>query len=158
MSLRKWKGFRPQDIKPFQPEQWRTFKDAGILKFMRGKRGGGKTGSNNIPVILSRFRKNFPSLWESQRRKSSVCHRNLLNIQIVSSTHSTSHQPIVDSRERPHFVPSLLLSNPMSLVPKIDEIAFTIKQWDIDVALFTETWLLKLGTRGLVPLLPLDDF
>ena len=29
----------------------------------------------------------------------------------------------------------------MSLAPKINEIAFTIKQRDIDVALFAETWL-----------------
>ena len=65
-------------------------------------------------------------------------------VQFVIGTYvmfSTSHQPIVDSRERPHFVPSFLLSNPMSLPPKIDEIAFTIKQWGIDVAHFTETWL-----------------
>lgn len=60
--LRKWEGLRPQDIKSFQPEQWRTFKDAAILKTMRGKRGGGKTRRNNIPVILSRFRKKISFL------------------------------------------------------------------------------------------------
>ena len=39
------------------------------------------------------------------------------------------------------FVPTLLLSNTMSLAPKIDEIAFTIQQKDIQVGFFTETWL-----------------
>jgi hypothetical protein len=29
----------------------------------------------------------------------------------------------------------------MSLAPKIDEIAYTIKTVDADIALFTETWL-----------------
>ena len=40
-----------------------------------------------------------------------------------------------------HFVPTLLLSNTISLAPKIDEIAYTIKQKNLDLALFTETWL-----------------
>ena len=40
-----------------------------------------------------------------------------------------------------HFVPALLLLNTMSLAPKIDEIAYTIKQKNLDLALFTETGL-----------------
>jgi hypothetical protein len=43
--------------------------------------------------------------------------------------------------DNPQFVPTLLLSNTMSLAPKIDEIAFTIQQNDIQIAFFTETWL-----------------
>ena len=46
-----------------------------------------------------------------------------------------------NSRETLHFVPSILLSNTMSLAPKIDEIAHTITTMDAELALFTETWL-----------------
>ena len=40
-----------------------------------------------------------------------------------------------------HFVPSVLLSNAMSLAPKINKIAYTIITLDVDIALFTTTWL-----------------
>ena len=39
------------------------------------------------------------------------------------------------------FVPTLLLSNVMSLVPKIDELHEVINSNDIDIACITETWL-----------------
>ena len=50
-----------------------------------------------------------------------------------------------------HFVPSVLLSNTMSLVPKIDEIAHTMNSMDAEIALFTETWL-----NGSVPDEPIN--
>ena len=40
-----------------------------------------------------------------------------------------------------YFVPSVLLSNTMSLTPKIDEVAFTMKNHRCDIAAITETWL-----------------
>ena len=52
---------------------------------------------------------------------------------------------------RPHFVPSIFLSNTMSLAPKIDEIAHTLINVDADIALFTETWL-----SGCVPDSPIN--
>ena len=39
------------------------------------------------------------------------------------------------------FVPSLILSNAMSLVPKIDEVRPYVINTNADVAVFTETWL-----------------
>lgn len=45
------------------------------------------------------------------------------------------------TKERQFFVPSVLLSNVISLAPKIDEIAYTISSTKPDVAFFTETWL-----------------
>ena len=39
------------------------------------------------------------------------------------------------------FLPSLLLSNVMSLSPKIDEIQHTIQNANLDFTCFTETWL-----------------
>ena len=38
-------------------------------------------------------------------------------------------------------VPSLMLSNTMSLAPKIDEVRHSVLQTDVDLACFTETWL-----------------
>ncbi|CAB4036452.1 Hypothetical predicted protein, partial [Paramuricea clavata] len=43
--------------------------------------------------------------------------------------------------ERAHFVSSILLSNTMSLAPKVDEIAISLISNKIDVAFFSETWL-----------------
>lgn len=48
---------------------------------------------------------------------------------------------MTDLYERSQFVPSILLSNTMSLMPKIDEIAHTIAIIKPDTAAFTETWL-----------------
>ena len=63
----------------------------------------------------------------------------------------TSHVPHNSQTTTPlscpnklYFVPSCLLSNVMSLAPKnakIDEIALTITQQDIDIVFITETWL-----------------
>ena len=52
--------------------------------------------------------------------------------------------PFQKPSKNSQYIPSLLLSNTMSLAPKIDEIAFTIHQKDIRLALFTETWLKDL--------------
>ena len=61
------------------------------------------------------------------------CPRNVYNLIPVKINKS-------NSLSLHHFVPSILLSNTMSLAPKIDEIAYTIKTVDADIALFTETW------------------
>ncbi|CAB4005807.1 Hypothetical predicted protein, partial [Paramuricea clavata] len=56
---------------------------------------------------------------------------NLIRVKIIKN----------DCASLKHLVPSILLSNTISLAPKIDEIAYTIKTVDADFALFTETWL-----------------
>ena len=56
---------------------------------------------------------------------------NLIPVKIIKN----------DCPSLKHFVPSILLFNTMSLAPKIDEIAYTIKTVDADIGLFTETWL-----------------
>jgi hypothetical protein len=53
--------------------------------------------------------------------------------------------------KRPCFVPSYLLSKCMSIVPKIDEISFFLKQHDIKIAMFSETWL-----RSSIPHAPIE--
>ncbi len=40
-----------------------------------------------------------------------------------------------------HFVPSILLSNVMSLVPKIDELALVVGNHNLDIICISETWL-----------------
>ncbi len=69
-------------------------------------------------------------------------HNNL--IIIPSTKPTTNMDPFEKPSENSQYVPSLLLSNTMSLAPKNDEIAFTIHQKDIQLALFTETWLKDL--------------
>ena len=56
-----------------------------------------------------------------------------------------------DDSPESNFVPSIFLSNTMSLAPKIDEIAHTLINVDADIALFTETWL-----SGCVPDSPIN--
>jgi len=67
--------------------------------------------------------------------------KNLLNIQLRTSGSSCNEDSSASRGTSECFVPSLLLSNPMSLAPKIDEIAYAVQQQNIDIALFTETWL-----------------
>jgi hypothetical protein len=42
-----------------------------------------------------------------------------------------------------HFVPSILLSNVMSLVPKVDELSLVVGNHNPDIICITETWLKK---------------
>jgi exonuclease III len=42
-----------------------------------------------------------------------------------------------------HLVPSILLSNVMSLVPKVDELALVVENHNPDIICITETWLKK---------------
>lgn len=67
--------------------------------------------------------------------------KNLLNIQLHTSGSSCNEDSSASRGTSECFVPSLLLSNPMSLAPKIDVIAYAVQQQNIDIVLFTETWL-----------------
>ena len=73
----------------------------------------------------------------------SVNYRNLLNIQNVTSQEPSKSNQRFSHTFSPgtHFVPSILLSNTMSLAPKIDKIAHCVISEDIDIAFFSETWL-----------------
>ena len=62
--------------------------------------------------------------------------RHLIEIQPCLTNFTTDA-----SEKRTHFVPSILLSNTMSLAPKIDEIAVSLTTNEIDIAFFGETWL-----------------
>lgn len=63
--------------------------------------------------------------------------RNSRNLDNLISNHLNKSR----YHNQKHFVPSILLSNIMLLVPKIDEIADTIGAVDVNIAFLTETWL-----------------
>ena len=39
------------------------------------------------------------------------------------------------------FVPNIILTNVMSLVPKMDELEHAIREYSADIAFITESWL-----------------
>ena len=130
---------------PLAPSEWNALKFAGLLKRTRGKRGGIKCivdGRQHRIQTISSYYRNTPGAWESSRRQNSVNYGNLLNIQIVTPSSSSETNSVTPSSFgiSSHFVPSILLSNPMSLEPKIDEIAHAIATMDAELAFFTETW------------------
>ena len=115
------------------------------IKHTRGKRGGACNRlTNSIQVLGSRRRQIDIPFANSNRNQVSVNHWNLLNVQIdtlFSSSIRYLNAANTSSPGRPHFVPSILLSNAMSLAPKIDEIAYTLNSTNTDIAFFSETWL-----------------
>ena len=66
--------------------------------------------------------------------------RNCNNLIIIQTQTPQENRNEAGTTEK-YFVPSVLLSNTMSLTPKIDEVAFAIKQNQCDIAAITETWL-----------------
>ena len=140
MSMRNLRSWYSQNSKPLESEQWRACKFAGILKPMRGKRGGRKTNViNNISTIQPRTVSYSFSVGD-KRKKIGVKPKIFFNIQLRTSGSSCSEDNSASRGMSECFVSSLL-SNPMSLAPKIDEIAYAVQQQNFDVAFFTETWL-----------------
>ena len=86
--------------------------------------------SYNIPVRIT-LRNN--TLRENAGAKT-MNHNNLILIPDTNPTMKCN-----DSNRM--FVPSFILSNVMSLSPKIDEVRLVIKKTGVDIAVFTETWL-----------------
>ena len=74
-----------------------------------------------------------------RRGRSSVTSNcnNLIRIQALTSQENENEAGTTEK----YFVPSVLISNTMSLTPKIDEVAFVMKQNHCDIAAITETWL-----------------
>ena len=141
LSMRNWWKKQPRNIKPMLPTDWNACKAAGILKHSKGKRGGACNRlTNSIQVLGSRRRQTNIPVANSTRNQVTANHWNLLNIQIDTSIQDLNAAN-TSSSGRPHFVPSILLSNAMSLAPKIDEIAYTLNSTNTDIAFFSETWL-----------------
>ena len=66
-----------------------------------------------------------------------VTNESLANLP--SAEYVSAEQSSIPNISEP--VPSLMLSNTMSLAPKIDEVRHSVLQTDVDLACFTETWL-----------------
>ena len=64
--------------------------------------------------------------------KSNLIHIRTTQKQLTST--GSGHNSFT-------FVPSLMLSNVMSLAPKIDELRVSIANSNVDVVCITETWL-----------------
>lgn len=86
-------------------------------------------------MIISSSQEN--SFYRSFRFRSrrQQCTQNLIYIQNSRSTTTN------DTENHTLFVPSLIVSNVMSLAPKIDEISYVVSSRNPDIACFTETWL-----------------
>ena len=97
---------------------------------------------NSIPVRITNREITAP---HHNKNTNNYVTRKCANTQKRSWSNNLIHirkeNLIHSSTNSFHFVPALLLLNTMSLAPKIDEIAYTIKQKNLDLALFTETWL-----------------
>ena len=97
---------------------------------------------NLIPVRITNCEITAP---HHNKNTNNYVTRKCANTQKRSWSNNLIHirkeNLVYSSTNSFHFVPALLLSNTMSLAPKIDQIAYTIKQKNLDLALFTETWL-----------------
>ena len=69
------------------------------------------------------------------RSRSSRRHRNKANCVTISLSQQDQQ------RARKVYVPSVLLSNVMSLAPKLEEVYFAIANANLYIACITETWL-----------------
>ena len=86
--------------------------------------------SYNIPVRIT-LRNNT---LRGNAGAKTMNHNNLILIPHANPTMKCN-----DSNQM--FVPSFILSNVMSLSPKIDEVRLVIMKTGVDIAVFTETWL-----------------
>ena len=97
--------------------------------------GPSESGSNavveEIPVLLT-----DRSIYPFYKPSASIRTRNLSNLVKIpiSSSVEVRGSPTV-------FVPSVLLSNVMSIAPKIDEIREVLSNLNVDLGCFVETWL-----------------
>ena len=69
---------------------------------------------------------------------NSRCHNPANCIQIATNPRTT--KPAVEGQSK-LIVPSMFLSNAMSLPPKIDEVSHVVQNANFDLVCITETWL-----------------
>lgn len=125
---------------PLQSNIWQKLKTLNLLVVKRGCRGGFlrkcQSRIRNIPTIVSFDRrvcgKGFPKV-------TAMTRNNLLNIPLKTTVLINSDSSIVSPSKE--FAPSILLSNVMSLVPKIDELRLFATENNPDLIHITETWL-----------------
>ena len=92
-----------------------------------------KVSTNCISITLQIYSRTSPPPPPPPNRYSYTT-----TIQTQSPATTTDSEKQFNN---PVFGPSLLLSNTMSLAPKIDEITLCVTERKPDLACFTETWL-----------------
>lgn len=105
-----------------------SLKLAGIRRY-RGKRAG----KHRIPVIISTQSLKTRHLQRSYQRAPGRNINNLITI--------TTKNGKMQKQNTSHFVPTIMLANTMSLVPKLSEVEELILREKIQVCCITETWL-----------------
>ena len=106
-----------------------------LLRRVRGRRGGVKTRVEearrryNIQVCV-----NMQQSYANQRIRRGVNFSNLINLSNAKSSGTSSH-------DKHYFVPTIMLSNTMSLAPKVVEVQHFFQRYNVDVGFITETWL-----------------
>ncbi|XP_068671085.1 uncharacterized protein [Montipora foliosa] len=148
LSARYWWKDLARNIKPVVPTQWNELKSNGILRSYRGKRSGAhsKLRENHVEAnttFVPDFLKSKADVETAKKQPQRKLMVSLLNMQTDTSAISPTIEldSVTCSQGRRQFVPSVLLSNTMSLAPKLDEIGVTVDTTPADICLFTETWL-----------------
>ena len=88
-----------------------------------------ETPVQNISTIYGMGRSKNQCPWRSKSTRT----RNFSNLVKIPITRTLS--------QRTEFVPKMMLTNVMSLVPKIDELRILTHQHSFDVVFITESWL-----------------
>ena len=104
----------------------------------RGKRAGRlvkareATRRYNIPRVQTKL------MHHTEENSNSRPHNPANCIQIATNQRTT--KPAVEGQNK-LFLPTIILSNVMSLSPKIDEVSHVVQNANFDLVCITETWL-----------------
>ena len=117
---------------------WKDLKLLNLFVPTRGKCYGRQhvsTVVKKIPVLPPSTRCDRPRNHLNATRFGDT--RNLLNIQAKPFDRNASSNALT----RDEFVPSILLSSVMLLVPKMDKISVFISENNLDLLFLTDSWL-----------------
>ena len=142
LSARYWWKDLARNIKPVVPTQWNELKSNGILRSYRGKRSGAHSklrenhGESNTTFVPD-YLKSKADMETAKTQPQRELMVSLLNMQTDTSASSPTIEldSVTCSQGRRQFVPSVLLSNTMSLAPKLDEIGVTVDTTAADMSL-----------------------
>ena len=99
-----------------------------------------KTRRNRAGALVKTKLKTIPFLTRTgMLQKSTKTMNRAANFHNIYSINVNSSQ--LQRNRNDQFVPSLLLTNVMSLAPKMDEIRVFLSDHDFDICCITETWL-----------------
>ena len=119
---------------------WRTtnLRNGIANKLWRGKRAGRLVKErevsrrNNIDLVQST--REFNRVWHTSNYVRAHNPGNCVNVPLTTPILQRNGSQTV-------YCPSLLLTNVMSLAPKIDELRHVVQHSNLDCICITETWL-----------------